>query len=228
MERSCEKAFQDRREAGRALSKVLAMYAGREDVVVLGLPRGGVPVAAQVAEGLNAPLDVWTVRKLGMPGHPEFAMGAIASGGVVQLDETLIREFGIGKQQVEQVVQRERAELGRRERVYRRGRPTLELQGKTVIVVDDGLATGWTMTAAVESLRKLSPKWILVAVPVASPRAQREMSVTADGCVTIFTPETFRAVGEWYLDFRPTTDEEVIACMARFGNGSRRQGSKPA
>lgn len=205
--------FADRRAAGRALATQLDEYARRDDVLVLGLPRGGVPVAAEVAAALQAPLDVWIVRKLGIPGHEECAMGALASDGIVDLDRGLVARLGIDDADVQAVIRRERAELERRTRAYRHGRPALRLDGRRVIVVDDGLATGSTMRAAVRSLRCRLPASIIVAVPVASRDACAEFARRADRCVCVLSPEPFGAVGAWYEDFAPTSDEEVLACL---------------
>ena len=201
--------FTDRRHAGRALAQKLSDYAHRPDVVVLGLPRGGVPVAREVARALDAPLDVFVVRKVGHPGNPELAIGAIASGGVTVLSHDLIGQLGVGRTALDAAIARERQELERRERAYRQGRPPLALGGKTVLLIDDGLATGATMRAAVAAVRKLSPRSIVVAVPVASPQACDDAAAAADGCVCLSTPPDFMAVGEWYADFGQTTDEEV-------------------
>lgn len=205
--------FVDRADAGRALAAKLRAYAGRKDVLVLGLPRGGVPVAAVVAATLGAPLDVWLVRKLGVPHNEEFAMGALSSDGIVELDRDLIRELAISQSAILETVQRERAELERRERAYRLGRPVPDLHGRTVIVVDDGLATGSTMRAAVRAVRCHLPAQIIVAVPVASRQACAELAGRADVCVCVAQPEPFGAVGRWYQNFDPTSDEEVLASL---------------
>ena len=207
--------FEDRIDAGGVLAERLWEYAGRHDVLVLGLPRGGVPVAAEVAGRLSAPLDICLVRKLGVPGHEEFAMGAIASGGVVEVDEALVRELHIPLPAVLNVVRSERAELERREFVYRGERAPASVAGKTVIVVDDGMATGATMRAVVSSLRSHSPARIVVAVPVASRQACQDLQRHADVCICVACPEPFRAVGLFYADFAPTSDAEVIACLER-------------
>lgn len=220
--------FKDRSEAGRALGARLARYAGRPDVLVLGLPRGGVPVAAGVAEALGAPLDVWIVRKLGIPGHEECAMGAIASGGILDLDRERIDTLGLSRTELERVILRESAELARREQAYRLGRPQPEVRGKTIVLVDDGLATGATMRAAVSASRQLSPARIVVAVPVASSEACQDLASLADECACLSTPQPFRSVGTWYEDFRPTTDEEVVACLQRFGDGKTDRSTGPA
>jgi predicted phosphoribosyltransferase/pimeloyl-ACP methyl ester carboxylesterase len=213
--------FRDRSEAGRVLASRLRRYEGRDDVTVLGLPRGGVPVAAEVARELHAPLDVCVVRKLGVPGHDELAMGAIASGGGVFLDETLIAELRIRRDQVLQVLGRERAELLRRERAYLGNRPPVEVEGRTVIMVDDGLATGATMHAAVLAIRRRHPARIVVAVPVAARPPVTRLSRAADEVVSCVVPERFRAVGEWYIDFSPTSDAEVLAALASGSSGAK-------
>jgi predicted phosphoribosyltransferase len=200
--------YRDRRHAGVELARQLADVKG-QDVVVLALPRGGVPVAFEVARALDAPLDVFVVRKLGLPGHPEFAMGAIASGGVRVQNDEVIRLYRIPEQAVEAIAREERNELERRERVYRRRRPPLDVRGRTVVLVDDGLATGSTMRAAVEAVRALSPARVIVAVPVGSADTCREFAAIADEIVCARAPEHFAAVGQWYDDFRQTTDEEV-------------------
>jgi len=201
--------FEDRRHAGRVLAGRLVEYAHRPDVLVLALPRGGVPVGLEVAEALGAPLDVFVVRKLGVPGQEEVAMGAIASGGVRVLTPDIIRQLGISEREVDEVTAREAKEVARREEAFRNGRPPLSVRGKTVIVVDDGLATGSTMKAAVAALRRLEPKRIVVAVPTAAPSTCSELRRLADDCMCASTPAGFSAVGSWYLDFRQTTDREV-------------------
>jgi predicted phosphoribosyltransferase len=201
--------FTDRKHAGRVLAQKLSDYAHRPDVVVLGLPRGGVPVAGEVARALDAPLDVFLVRKIGHPGNPELAIGAIASGDVTVLSTELIGHLGVPRAAVDAAIAREREELARRERAYRLERPPLAVAGKTVLIVDDGLATGATMRAAVAAVRKLGPRSIVVAVPVGSPQACDDAAASADACVCVSTPADFMAVGEWYADFGQTTDEEV-------------------
>ena len=201
--------FANRVEAGRRLARQLSAYAGRSDVIVLGLPRGGIPVAAEVARHLGAPLDVFLVRKLGVPGHPELAMGAIAEGGIEVLDERLIRDLGIPRAMVEQVAMRERLELDRRDRQYRGARARPNLRDRTVIVVDDGLATGATMEAALVGLRQLGPAAVVAAAPVGAPDTCRRLRQHADRVICAETPEDLGAVGLWYDDFTPTTDEEV-------------------
>jgi putative phosphoribosyl transferase len=202
-------AFADRREAGRALADRLADLANRNDIVVLALPRGGVPVAFEVARALHAPLDVFLVRKLGVPGHEELAMGAIASGGIRVLNEDVVRWYGIPAPIIDDVAQREQAELERRELAYREGREPIDVSGRTVLIVDDGLATGSSMRAAVRAVRTRQPARVVVAVPVGAPDTCRELSETADEVVCARTPEPFSAVGLWYHDFSQTTDEEV-------------------
>ena len=209
--------FRDRREAGRLLAEKLAAYANRPDVLVLALPRGGVPVAYEVARGLGAPLDVFVVRKLGVPGYEELAMGAIATGGVRVLNDQLVERLGIGDQAIEAIAARERQELERRERLYRGDRPPLDVRGRTVILVDDGLATGATMHAAIDALRQQNPARIVVAVPTASPEACEEMKEKADDVICAITPEPFYAVGRWYHDFSQTADEEVGVLLAQQG-----------
>jgi putative phosphoribosyl transferase len=205
--------FRDRREAGRRLAQSLAPYANRDDVVILALPRGGVPVAFEVARALGAPLDVFPVRKLGAPGHPEFAIGAIAAGGVRILTKDAIEELGISPAVVEQVAERERLELERRDKVYHGDRPKPPLKGKTVLVMDDGLATGSTMEAAVSALRQYQPAKIIVAAPVGASETCRRMRAVADDVVCLETPEPFNAVGSWYQVFDQTTDAEVIELL---------------
>lgn len=204
--------FRDRRDAGRKLAKALEAWRGRPDVVVLALPRGGVPVAWEVAHFLGAALDVLVVRKLGFPGQEEFAMGAIASGGVRVMSQ-LPGFWPVSQEAVEAVVARETQELARREQLYRGQRAPLALAGRVVILVDDGLATGATMHAAVLAARAAQPQRIIVAVPVASREAVQLLGTVADEVVSVFTPEHFRAVGLWYADFGQTSDEEVRALL---------------
>jgi putative phosphoribosyl transferase len=216
--------FRDRTEAGRFLAELLQDYAGRDDVIVLALPRGGVPVGYEVAEALGAPLDVFVVRKLGVPGHEELAMGAIASGGMVVLNQQAIEAFGIGEEQLRQAVQREYRELQRREQTYREGRAPPTLEGKTVILVDDGLATGSTMRAAALAVREQNPARIVVAVPVAASETCDEFRDIVDEIVCGLQPRSFHAVGVWYEDFSQTSDEEVRELLARASEhaGARR------
>ncbi|MDQ3641360.1 MAG: phosphoribosyltransferase [Actinomycetota bacterium] len=206
--------FKDRAEAGRVLARALGHLAGRDDVVVLALPRGGVPVAHEVARALGAPLDVFLARKLGVPGHRELAMGAVASGGVRVLHQAVIDALSISPEAIEEVAAREGAELARREQAYRSGRPPLEVAGRTVVVVDDGLATGATMRAAVTALRAQLAGRIVVAVPVGPPETCAEMAAEADEVVCVRTPRWFQAVGQWYDDFSQTTDDEIRALLA--------------
>jgi putative phosphoribosyl transferase len=209
-----EVRFRDRADAGRALARVLSHYAGRDDVIVLALPRGGVPVAAEVAKELGAPLDVFLVRKLGVPGHEELAMGAIASGGVLVLDEGVLRWLGISEEQVQRALARELDELRRREAAYRDGRPLPDLKSKTVILVDDGLATGASMQAAARAVRRHEPARIVIAVPVASRATCDQFRDDVDEVVCAVTPEPFYAVGNWYEDFSQTSDHEVRELLA--------------
>jgi putative phosphoribosyl transferase len=202
-------AFTDRREAGKELAGLLEAYRGRPDVVVLALPRGGVPVAFEVAEALAVPLDIFVVRKLGMPGQPEFAIGAIASGGVRVLNEEAIRWHRVPQNQIDAVVREELAELQRREQEYRQGRSLIDLHGRTVILVDDGLATGSSMRAAVQAVRTFEPARVIVAVPVGASSTCEALAAITDETVCARTPESFSAVGLWYRDFSQTTDEEV-------------------
>ena len=206
--------FADRREAGRELAARLAEIDGDANPVVLALPRGGVPVGYEIARGLNAALDVFLVRKLGTPGHQELAMGAIATGGVRVLNDEIVQAFGIREDQIDAVARREEIELDRREASYRRGRLFPSLSGRTVILVDDGLATGSTMKAAVLAVRQQKPARVIVAVPVGAPEACRTLSVIADDVVCARMPRSFSAVGEWYRDFSQTTDEEVVELLS--------------
>ena len=207
--------FRDRHDAGRALAEFLQGYAGRTDVVVLALPRGGVPVGFEVAQALRAPLDVFLVRKLGMPGHEELGLGAIASGGTRVINEPLVREMGISPAMLESVARREAVELERRENLFRQGWPPLDVAGRIVILIDDGLATGATMLAAVRAVRQLNPSQVVVAVPVGSDTACEAFRREADEVVCASIPRPFFAVGEWYNDFTQTTDEEVKALLNR-------------
>ena len=201
--------FRDRSEAGRVLATKLTTYADRPDVLVLGLPRGGVPVAYEVAQALHAPLDVFLVRKLGLPGHEELAMGAIASGGVLVRNEQLVETLDIPDHVIDAVAADEQRELERRERAYRDDRPPPDVCGRTVILVDDGLATGATMRAAAAALRQQQPARIVIAVPTAAPETCEEFRSEVDEIVCAMTPEPFYAVGLWYEDFSQTTDAEV-------------------
>lgn len=201
--------FKDRKDAGRKLAEHAATYRDTPDLLVLALPRGGVPVAYEVAKGLNAPMDVFLVRKLGTPGHEELAMGAIASGGVRVLNRQLINYLNIPESQVEAVAEKEEQELQRREREYRGDRSRPDLENRTVFVVDDGLATGASMKAAVQGLREMNPRKIIVAVPTAAQETCEDLGNEADEIICLSTPAQFSAVGAWYEDFSQTTDEEV-------------------
>lgn len=204
-----EPLFADRRDAGRALAEALGEFAGRDDVVVLALPRGGVAVAAEVAQALNAPLDVAVVRKLGVPGTEELALGAIAFGGITIYNDDVIAAMEIAPATIDAVVARERAELERRERLYRDGRPPLALAGKTVILVDDGLATGATMLAAIAAVRAQNPARIVVAVPLGAASTCAMVGRKADLIVCLRSPEPFHGVGGWYANFSQLTDDTV-------------------
>ena len=206
--------FANRREAGRILASLLMKYAHRDDVIVLALPRGGVPVGFEVARALNVPLDVFIVRKLGVPGHDELAMGAIATGGVRVLNDDVVISLELEPEVIDAVAAREEKELARRERLYRGARPAPDVHGRTVILVDDGLATGSTMRAAVAALRKQGPARIVVAVPVAAPETCEEFKTEVDEAVCAATPRMFNGVGRWYEDFSQTSDEEVHELLA--------------
>jgi len=209
--------FQDRFHAGRVLAEKVRKYAGRPDLLVLGLPRGGVPVAFEVAKALQAPLDVFLVRKLGVPGHAELAMGAIASGGVRVLNEGVVQSLRIPDNVIDQVTADEQRELERRENAYRGKRAAYEIQGRTLILIDDGLATGASMRAAVVALRKREPRHIVVAVPTAAPDTCAAFEDQVDEIICAMTPEPFVAVGMWYEDFSQTTDEEVREILEQAG-----------
>ena len=210
-----EQAFPNRSEAGRQLAKKIEKYTGREDVIVLGLPRGGVPVAYEVAKRLRAPLDVFIVRKLGVPGFEELAAGAIASGGVRVLNEDVVRAIPHATEAIEAVTAKETAELQRREQIYREGRPPPELRDKIVILVDDGLATGATMSAAVKALRQQGAAKIVVTVPVGPPDTCQEVGQQADETICLSTPPFFQAVGQYYEDFSQTSDDDVRELLTR-------------
>src|SRR5213083_963566 len=210
-----EIAFPNRAEAGRLLADKLEKYVGRNDVIVLGLPRGGVPVAFEVAQRLGAPLDVFIVRKLGVPGFEELAAGAIASGGVRVLNQDVVRAIPYAEEAIEAVTAKETAELERREQIYREGRPPPELRGRIVILVDDGLATGATMRAAVKALRQRGVAKIVVAVPVGPPDTCRELEQEADETICLSTPQYFQAVGKYYEDFSQTSDEDVRELLSQ-------------
>lgn len=204
-----DQPFADRQQAGAALAAQLKQYRGKPDVVVVALPRGGVPVAFEVARALTAPLDIFVVRKLGLPGHRELAMGAIASGGVRILNEDVVQGYGIPARAIDEVAREEQNELQRREREYRGDQPPIDLRDKTLILIDDGLATGSTMRAAVEAVRAHGPSRVVVAVPVGAPETCQEFADVADDVVCARTPRAFSSVGLWYRDFSETTDEEV-------------------
>ena len=227
-------AFPDRRDAGAALARALAPYTGRADVIVLALPRGGVPVAYEVARALDAPLDVFVVRKLGLPGPDALAMGAVASGGLVVFNRDVIGTVGLGEDDVARVLRAEQRELQRREQLYRDDRPSPPVEGKTVILVDDGLATGSSMLAAVAALRERRPARIVVAVPIGAADTCSELRRYADEVICAVTPEPFYGVGAWYQDFSQTTDDEVRDLLQRAdhewtqAHSARRAPSTPA
>ncbi len=207
--------FNDRADAGRYLAAELGSYAGRDDVVVLALPRGGVPVAYEVARALNAPLEVFLVRKLGAPDDEEFAMGAIASGGPPVMNQWVVDALRIPASTLEAIVAREKQELERRERTYRGGRPFADVRGKTVILVDDGIATGFTMRAAIAALREQQVARLVVAVPLAPSTACHELRVEADEVVCVVEPRGFLTIGQWYRDFGQVSDAEVLTLLER-------------
>ena len=214
--------FADRHEAGVVLAAELDAFKGRDDLVVLALPRGGVPVAFEIAMALGAPLDVFVVRKLGVPGHAELAMGAIASGGIRVLNEDVVAWYGLPPAAIEEVARAEQSELERREREYRNEQPLIDLTGKTVVLVDDGLATGSTMKAAVQAVRAKDPARIVVAVPVGARDTCRALATSADEVVCARMPEPFSAVGLWYRDFSQTTDAEVRELLEQSRAAGRR------
>jgi putative phosphoribosyl transferase len=217
-----EERFQDRRDAGRMLAGKLSEYAGRSDVLVLALPRGGVPVAYEVARALAAPLDIVLVRKLGVPGQEELAMGALASGDVLVLNDDVVSALEIGPDVVEAVAERERRELERREAAYRGGRRPVDVGDRVVILIDDGLATGATMRAAAVALRQRGPRRLVIAVPTASVATSRALAAEVDEIVCAMTPEPFHAVGLWYEDFSQTTDDEVRELLSRAASETSR------
>ena len=210
--------FRDREQAGKQLAESLAEYGHRSDVIVLALPRGGVPVGAELAEALDAPLDLMLVRKLGVPGHRELAMGAVASGGVRVLNDDVVGALRLDEATIEAVVREERRELERREHAYREGRPSPEVAGRVVILVDDGLATGATMRTAVAALQQQDPGQIVVAVPVAPPDTCEALGREADEVICLASPDPFMAIGVWYDDFRQLTDDEVRELLSRVWN----------
>lgn len=211
--------FQDRVQAGELLGHRLKRYANRTDVLVLGLPRGGIPVAAEVAKRLNAPLDVFVVRKLGVPGHRELAMGAIATGGIHVLNQDIIFHLGLPGEIIEAVADEEREELQRREITYRGDDTPPEIRGKIIILVDDGIATGSTIRAAAQAVHQQQPRRLIIAVPVAPLSTCAELEKLADEVIVLIAPREFYAVGEWYEEFSQTSDEEVIRLL----NEARRQ-----
>lgn len=211
-------AFRDRADAGRVLAAELGHLVGVTGIVVLGLPRGGVPVAAEVARALGAPLDVFVARKLGVPGQSELAMGAVAAGGVRVLHQAVVEALAIPPAVIDAVATREAAEVARRERSYRAGRPPLDVGGRTVVVVDDGLATGSTMRAAVAALRAQGAARIVVAVPVGASETCGQLATEADEVVCARMPASFHAVGQWYDDFTQTTDDEIRALLGKEGD----------
>ena len=205
--------FADRAEAGRRVAAKLAGYAGRADVLVLGIPRGGVAVAAEVARAIDAPMDVFLSRKMGVPGQEELAFGALASGGVRVLDQELIRELNISSEDIERIAERVKSELERRERVYRGGRSALNVTGKTVVLVDDGIATGSSMMAAIQTLRRMRPARLVLAVPVAPASTCKRLREQVDELICIHAPEKFYAIGQFYENFTQATDEEVVELL---------------
>ncbi|MGV0645999.1 phosphoribosyltransferase [Mycolicibacterium sp. XJ2546] len=212
--RNSERVFANRQEAGEVLGEELSSYRGKDNVLVLGLARGGVPVGWHVASALHAPLDVFLVRKLGVPHWPELAMGALASGGGIVLNDSVVRSLRISDEQLQDVINRETEELHRRERAYRGDRPPVDVSGRIVILVDDGIATGASMLAAVRAVRAGGPARLVVAVPVGAPSACREMAAEADEVVCVTMPAGFEAVGQVFQDFRQVTDDEVRELLA--------------
>jgi len=219
--------FHDRAEAGKVLARKLAQYADRGDTGVLALPRGGVPVGYEVARALKLPLDVFVVRKLGVPLHEEYAMGAIATGDVVVIDDEVATELGISNRVIEAVIERERVELARREREYRGDRPPPDVDGQTIILVDDGLATGSTMRAAIAALRRENASRVVVAVPLGAPETCSMLRAEADEVVCALTPEPFVAVGLWYENFEQTSDAEVRDFLARAARENPTHSTNP-
>jgi len=213
--------FTDRRDAGRRLAEALRRYQP-EQPVVLALPRGGVPIGREIARVLDAPLEVVVVRKIGAPGHPEFAIGAIAHG-VTMVNREIVSQLGIPEEHLTRTIERETSELERRDALYRRGRPPVDLTNRTVIVVDDGLATGATATAAVQAIRQRKPRRVIFAAPVCAPDSAAGLRSHADEVVCLETPREFRAVSLWYQDFSPTTDAEVLDCLNQVGPPSQRK-----
>ena len=220
---SSDRPFRDRKDAGRQLAEALEKSRLPGDTLVLGLPRGGVVVAYEVAVRFHLPLDVLVVRKLGVPGQEELAMGAIASGGEAVLNEEMIASLGLSAAEVDRVIRRERRELARRERLYRGDRPPLDVRGRTVLVVDDGLATGATMRVAVTALRRGGPARLVAAVPVGSPDAYADIAARVEEIVCLTTPDTLLAIGEWYDVFEQTSDDEVIGLLSASARGAPRR-----
>lgn len=219
--------FRDRTEAGKLLAKQLTEYSNKHDVLVLALPRGGVPVAFEVARALHAPLDVLIVRKLGVPGQEELAMGAIATGGVRILNNDVVKFLGIPDEMIDKMAANEQLELERRERLYRGDRPAYDVQGRTLILVDDGIATGATMNAAVAALKQQQPARIIIAVPTAAPSTCDEFASEVDELVCVLRPEPFIAVGYWYRQFSQTSDEEVRNLLEQANHGFPTAQQKP-
>lgn len=207
--------FENRVQAGQQLAKKLGAYAGRTDVVVLGIPRGGVPVAFEIARALRAPLDIFLSRKLGVPGQEELAFGALASGGVRVLDRDLIRELNLSKEEIDRIAETVKKELERRERVYRGDRPPIKIEGKVTLLIDDGIATGSSMRAGIKALRQMKPSRLVVAVPVAPLHTCKRMKSEVDEFVCVYTPELFYAIGQFYEDFSQISDEEVTELLHR-------------
>lgn len=219
--------FEDRAEAGRALARELAPLAGRVDLLILGLPRGGIPVAFEVARLLSAPLDAFVVRKLGVPGHEELAFGALATGGIEVRNPEIVARFALTAAAIAEVVRRETAELARREALFRGGRTLPSLDNSTVILIDDGIATGASIRAAARAIHSRHPAEVLIAVPVASADALAEISQDADRVICLAVPPRFRAVGEFYRDFRPVGDDEVRGLLDASGTGREEQWRAP-
>jgi putative phosphoribosyl transferase len=215
--------FLSRIDAGRRLAAKLEGYVGRKDVIVLGIPRGGVPVAFEVSTALEVPLDVFVVRKLGVPSQPELAFGAIASGGVRVVDPEIVESIGISRLEIDRIAAREKAELQRREQVYRKGRDLLDLDGKVVILVDDGIATGATTRAAIQALRQLNPARIVLAAPVAPASTYHRLLSEVEDFVCLETPKTFFAIGQFYEDFTQVSDQEVTKLLRRSSEDATRQ-----
>lgn len=220
-------SFRDRVEAGRRLALLLSGHHGDRDTIVVALPRGGVPVASEIARELGLPMDVLVVRKLGVPGNEEYAMGAMASGGVRVLNVPAIAALGLDRETIEATALREGRELARREQVFRRGRPPLEVRGKTVILVDDGVATGSTLRAAIQSLREREARRVIVAVPTIAPDTLARMRGEADAWVTILVPATFHSVGEWYESFPQVSDSEVMALLGNESSATAVEQRRP-